>query len=44
MTKIPNDHQRIREVISIAINAAAKGNNPFGALLVGADGTTLGPR
>ena len=41
MTDISTDHQRIREVISIAKNAAFKGNRPFGALLVGADGTTL---
>ncbi len=41
MTDISTDHQRMREVISIAKNAAIKGNRPFGALLVGADGTTL---
>ncbi len=35
------DHKRIREVIAIAKRAADKGNNPFGALLVSGDATTL---
>jgi tRNA(Arg) A34 adenosine deaminase TadA len=35
------DHERIREVIGIARQAASRGDNPFGALLVGADGSTL---
>ena len=34
-------HERIREAIAIARQASQKGNNPFGALLVGADGATL---
>ena len=41
MTDISAERERIREVIAIAKNAAEKGNRPFGALLVAADGSTL---
>jgi tRNA(Arg) A34 adenosine deaminase TadA len=41
VAKIPQDDDRIREVIAIAYRARAKGNRPFGALLVSAEGTTL---
>ena len=41
MNEISDDDKRIREVITIAKNAADKGNRPFGALLVAADGAVL---
>lgn len=41
MTDISVDHEHIRKVIAVAKRAADKGNSPFGALLVDADGTTL---
>ena len=42
MTDTSFEHDRIREVIAIARQAAEKGNRPFGALLVAADGSRLG--
>ena len=41
MAKIPEDDDRIREVIAIANRARARGNRPFGALLISAEGTML---